>query len=192
MCGFTYSELSSLKPSSPEDVQCHGQLPSVPMDVIMSLAILRTPELGNYWVDCPDQIYGNGLSLWLRNIMFIYTSGPIGHAHRRNKRFWNLADAGTQQPMCRFTQIHSHWNYLRLQMSIAIVNCPSGRHGRAHERHNRCSWNPPVAVIQQPLGRFTPNQAHWKRTGGLLMQSIGSLMLLHAILIHMASGDLCL
>ena len=58
----------------------------VPMGVIMAPGTLRTPELGNHWVNSLRiKFIGTVFDLFMCNVMIIYPWKPHRRAHRRNK-----------------------------------------------------------------------------------------------------------
>ena len=94
----------------------------------------------------PNQVHWNRLGLYVCNIVVIFPWRHNGHAHGHDKGPWNLADAGTQHPLGRFTPNQVTCNRLGLWVCSSMVICLRGRNGHGHS-----SWNLEDAETQQPL-----------------------------------------
>ena len=80
------------------------------------------------------------------NVMVICPWGHSRLVHLRDKGSWNLADAGTPQPLSRFTPNPIRWNRLCLLTCNILVIYPSGPHGC-----NNRSWNLVQKVGDPPV-----------------------------------------
>ena len=87
---FAHWEVSSLQPSWPADIQCHGHFPTkaswaCPMGVINTHGILWMLKLSKHKLH---------LGLLMCNGMVICESWPHGRANGRTRRLWDLVGGG--------------------------------------------------------------------------------------------------
>ena len=111
-----------------------------------------------------NQFHWNCLGLWTCSVMVICPSGSHGHAHRQSiKKFISASlhnslffkGCHDRPPSIK----HNLWGAINFSLRTKYVKYKCFWHS-AH-RCNKGSGNLADAVIQYPLGGFTPNQVHW-------------------------------
>ena len=82
-------------------------------DAVTQQSLSRFPQ---------SQLNWNHLGLYMCDIIVICLPGQNPRAQECKNRPWNIADAGSPQPLSGLTPNQIHWNRLVLKLCIVVVN----------------------------------------------------------------------